>query len=246
MIKVILILALSTTMAYAADTKKPLKIQPVERQVSLLLSQAKKLEKQTEENISNNKTSVEVTKVTSEGYSAFIQSSEFQRLDELEEEYYVDFLADFLDSQGIAGKPLIEMKKALTEVLNTNGEWKVYKLIFADKTNKKFDGALGFLYCLVQNDKKNRLLNFVSIKTSTQFKKFPDLIIIRTTTTENGKITKDDTVIREEEKKMSEEDVDTLLSYFEIVAIKKLAENITPEALKKLRGGSIKFLDGSK
>ena len=90
------------------------------------------------------------------------------------------------------------------------------------------EGALGYIMIIAQRIKADKQINFVSIKTSTQFKMFPDLVIIKKVTTIDDEIVKEETIVKEEEKKISDDDLVNLLGYFELVSLKKLLENITP------------------
>jgi len=147
------------------------------QQVKLLVAQIPKLEEKIKMNNISKKTTEVVEKITSTGYSKFVQSSEFQRLDQLDVQFYDDFLTDFLNGLGIFGKLLESFKQALLTLLETDGEWKVFKFIFSDKKDKVNDGALGFILIIAQKLKGD--INFISTKTTTQFKMFPDLVIIK-------------------------------------------------------------------
>ncbi len=220
MLKALLITLL---LAFSSSTvKKPMELK---EQVQILMAKVPELEKEIKKNNEAKKTTEVVERITSKGYKKFIQSSEFQRLDELMGEYYEEFLIDFLESHGIAGKLFKEFKAALMTVLESDGEWKVFKFIFSDKKFKSDGGKLGYMLILVQLLKTNEI-NFISIKTASEFEMFPDIVIIKKTTTVDGEVVKEETIVKEEEKKMKEEDLKNLLNYFELVALKKLAQNI--------------------
>jgi len=182
MLKVIIVAILLASISCDPTPKpddKPNKPVSIGEQIKVLIAQIPKLEELIKQNNIMKKTSEVVERITSTGYSKYVQSSEFQRLDQLDEEFYGDFLTDFLNGLGIFGKLLDSFKQALMTVLDTDGDWKVFKFIFSDKKDKVNDGGLGFILIIVQRIKSKKEINFISTKTTTQFKMFPDLVIIK-------------------------------------------------------------------
>jgi len=222
MLKVIL-LTILFTFSFCQEKQKEMSLY---EQIKILTSKIAELEKEIAKNNIEKKTTTEVSRITSSGYSNLLQKSEFQRLDDLESQFYGEFLDDFLESQGIIGKLKDEFKKALLTVSQEPVKiWKVFKFIFSDKKSKSMEGALGYLLIIAQKTPQGNI-NFVSTKVSSTFKMFPDLVIIKETTTINDQVVKEETIVQTEEKKMKEEDLQNLLAYFELICLKKLDQNV--------------------
>jgi hypothetical protein len=118
--------------------------------------------------------------------------------------------------------------------MQTDNEWIPFKFIFSDKKSGSMDGGLGFMFILVQRIKANKEINFISSKTASSFKMFPDLVVIKRTTTYAGEVVSEETIVKEEAKKVPEDDLTALMVYFELIGMKKMIDSIKEQEVGRL------------
>jgi len=158
------------------------------------------------------------------GFKKFEESAQYQKVTGLKEEFLDKFLDHLAERFVVPENNRKDLKNVLEEIQwADSNEWQCFNIVFSTGAG----GQVKTAALMANHDDKNAKYNFVFTDITASFELGDDLLIINKSKSILGGIYSDSSdKIVHVPRNLTPEDIKTVMSFFQLVTMKNIADNL--------------------